>query len=105
VSTLQIESGDLTLDAQGDPNAVFIFQIGSTLTTTGGYGVVLTGNAQASNVYWQVGSSATIGSGTVFKGIIMAEADITFVTGATLEGRALAQNGTVVFDTNIITNP
>ena len=67
-SSLAISSGDLTLDAQGDANAVFIFQMASTLTTTSGRAVVLIGGAQASNVFWQVGSSATLGTTSVFKG-------------------------------------
>src|SRR5437867_6843589 len=64
-SSLAISSGDLTLDAQGDPNAVFIFQMGSTLTTTVGRQVILSGGARAANVFWQVGSSATLGTGSV----------------------------------------
>src|ERR1051326_1336760 len=75
-SSLEISSGDLTLDAGGDANAVWIFQMGSTLTTTSGRQVILTGGAQASNIYWQVGSSATLGTTSVFKGTIMALASI-----------------------------
>ena len=67
-TSLEISSGDLTLDAQGDTNAVFIFQMGSTLTTTAGRQVILSGGAQAGNIYWQVGSSATLGTTSVFKG-------------------------------------
>src|SRR5438552_9382913 len=67
-SSLEISSGDLTLDAQGDANAVFIFQMASTLTTTAGRQVILSGGAQAANVFWQVGSSATLGTTSVFKG-------------------------------------
>jgi Ice-binding-like len=96
-------SGDLTLDAQGDPNAVFVFQAGSTLTTGSGSRVLLMGGAQACNVFWQVGSSATIGTGTAFTGNILALTSISLTTGATLDGRALARNGAVTLDTNVIT--
>jgi len=102
-SSLEISSGDLTLDAQGDANAVFIFQMASTLTTTSGRQVILSGGANAGNIYWQVGSSATLGTTSVFKGTIMALASITMTTGATLDGRALARNGAVTFDGNIVT--
>ena len=101
-SSLAVSSGDLTLDAQGDSNAVFIFQAASTLTTTSGRQVILRGGANASNIFWQVGSSATFGTGSVFKGTILAYASITFNTGATLEGRALAKNGAVTLDSNNI---
>ena len=104
-SSLEISSGDLTLDAQGDANAVFIFQMASTLTTTTGRQVILTNGAKASNVYWQVGSSATLGTYSVFKGNILAYASITITTGATLDGRALARIGAVTLDGNIITVP
>ena len=96
-------SGDLTLDAQGDPNAVFIFQAGSTLTTGSASHVTLTGGAQACNVFWQVGSSATIGTGSQFVGNILALTSISLTTGATLDGSALARNGAVTLDTNTIT--
>ena len=104
-SSLEISSGDLTLDAQGDADAVFIFQMGSTLTTTTGREVILTNGAKASNIFWQVGSSATLGTYSVFKGNILAYTSITIATGATLNGRALASNGAVTLDTNIITVP
>jgi hypothetical protein len=96
-------TGDLTLDAQGDPNAVFIFQVGSTLTTASGSRVVLVGGAQACNVFWQVGSSATLGTTSLFKGSILALTSITVNTAATMDGRALARNGAVTLDTNTIT--
>src|SRR5206468_3153410 len=104
-SSLAISSGDLTLDAQGDANAVFIFQMGSTLTTTSGRQVILSGGATAANIFWQVGSSATLGTTSVFKGNILALTSITLQTGATLEGLALARNGAVTLDANTITIP
>jgi hypothetical protein len=101
-STLGL-SGQLTLDAQGNPNAVFIFQAGSSLIVGSGSQVALIGGAQACNVYWQVGSSATIGTGSTFVGNIMALTSITMTTAATLQGSALARNGAVTLDTNTIT--
>ena len=96
-------SGDLTLDAQGDPNAVFIFQIGSTLTTGSGSHIILANGATACNVFWQVGSSATLGTNSVFKGNILALTSITITTGVNLQGRALARNGAVTLDSDVIT--
>jgi hypothetical protein len=96
-------SGDVTLDAQGNPDAVFIFQISSTLTTGSGSHVVLANGAKACNVFWQVGSSATLGTNSVFKGNILALTSITITTGVNLEGRALARNGAVTLDTDVIT--
>lgn len=107
-STLLIQVGDLTLDAQGDANAVWIFQIASDFTTVGGAGgnVILSGGAQAKNVFWQVGSSATIGDFTTFKGTVLALTSITMNSGAVAQGRMLARNGAVVMtDTNIIEKP
>jgi len=96
-------SGDVTLDAQGDSSAVFIFQIASTLTTGSGSHVVLANGAKACNVFWQVGSSATLGTYSDFKGNILALTSITITTGVNLEGRALARNGAVTLDTDVIT--
>jgi hypothetical protein len=96
-------SGDLTLDARGDPNAVFVFQAGSTLTAGSASRVLLIGGAQPCNVFWQVGSSATIGTSSAFAGNILALTSISMTTGATLQGRALARNGAVTLDTNTIT--
>ncbi len=104
-SSLAISSGNLTLDAQGDANAVFIFQMASTLTTTAGLQVILAGGAQAANIFWQVGSSATLGTNSVFKGTIMADQSITLTTGATLDGRALARIAGVSLQANTITKP
>ena len=104
-SSLSISSGDLTLDAHGDPNAVFIFQMASTLTTTSGRAVVLSGGAKASNVFWQVGSSATLGTTSAFKGTIMANQSITLNTGAKLDGRALARIGAVTLAGNNVVTP
>ncbi len=98
-------TGALTLDAAGDPDAVFVFQAGSTLTTATSSQVVLIGGAQACNVFWQVGSSATLGTGSAFRGTILALTDITVTTGTTVEGRVLARNGAVTLDTNVITAP
>ena len=92
-STLAVTSGTLTLDAQGDANAVWIFQIGTALDVT--TQVTLAGGAQASNIYWQVGSSATIDVGAVMQGNILAFTSITTNGGATLNGRALALNAAV----------
>lgn len=104
-STVTFTTGIVTLDAQGDPNAVFIFQIGSMLTTLGSTQVVLSGGAQAKNVFWQVGSSATLGTHSIFQGTILALQSITLDTGASLTGRALAINGAVTLDSNVITAP
>lgn len=104
-SSLAISSGDLTLDAGGDPNAVFVFQVASTLTTSTGRTVILTNGAQASKVFWQVGSSATLGTKSVFKGTIMADQSITLKTGATLNGRALARIGAVTLEGNSVVLP
>ncbi len=101
-SSLMIQNGDLTLDAQGDPNARWIFQIASTLTTvSGGAGnVILTNGAQAKNITWQVGSSATIA--TSFKGNILALVSVTMGVGSTSDGRLYASNGLVALSGNIL---
>ncbi len=97
-------TGPLTLDAEGDPDAVFIFQIDSALTTASNSSVVLLNDAQSCHVFWQVGSSATLGTNTSFVGTIMAMTSITANTGATVEGRALARNGSVTLDNNVFTD-
>lgn len=101
-SSLAISSGDLTFDAKGNPDAVFIIQIATTLTTTSGRKVFLSGGASAANIFWQVGSSATFGTTSVFKGTVMAMQSITFNTGATLTGKALARSGAVTMAGNTI---
>ena len=98
-------TGAVTLDAGGNPNAAFVFQAGSTLTTSSASRVLLTNGAQACNVFWQVGSSATLGTGSTFRGSILALTDITVTTGVTIEGRVLARNGAVTLDTDTITTP
>jgi type VI secretion system secreted protein VgrG len=101
-SSVQV-TGALTLDAQGDANAVFIFKIGSTLTTASNSGIVMINGGQDSLVFWAVGSSATLGTDTVFKGNILAVASITLTTSAKVSGSALALNGAVTMDTNNVT--
>ncbi len=98
-------TGAVTLNAQGDPSAVFIFQTGSGLTTASSSSVNLTGGAQACNVFWQVGSSATLGTGSSFAGTLMALTSATVQTGATVAGRVLARNGQVSLDDNTFTQP
>jgi hypothetical protein len=102
-STLAISSGDLTL--AGPADAVWIFQVASTLTTTSGRQVILSGGAQAKNVFWQVGTSATIGTTSHFVGNIMADQSITLETGAVLDGRALTRIGAVSLDSSLVNVP
>lgn len=98
-------TGQLTLDPLGDSNAAFYFQIGSTLTTADFSSITVVGNLQLANIYWQVGSSATLGIGSAFAGNILALQSITLTTGASLSGgRALAINGGVTLDSNSINN-
>lgn len=99
-------TGNLTLDGGGNPNAVWIFQIVSTVTTAAGNSqIILINSANSHNVFWQVGSSATLGTNTTFAGTIMAQASITLTTGATLNGRALARTGAVTLDSNPVNVP
>jgi type VI secretion system secreted protein VgrG len=95
-------TGPLTLDAQGDPAAQFVFEIGSTLTTASASSVVLANGASPCNVYWQVGSSATLGSTTAFAGNVMALTSISLNDAATVQGRLLARNGAVTLINNRI---
>ena len=98
-------TGVVTVNGGGDANAKFIFQAGSTLTTASGSRVILENGAQACNVFWQVGSSATLGTTTNFVGTILALQSITLNHGATIMGRALARNAAVTLDDNVITAP
>ncbi|MET9448203.1 ice-binding family protein [Streptomyces cinerochromogenes] len=95
-------TGDLILDAGGNPNSVWVFQIPEALTTASSSRVLLTNGASPCNVYWQIGSSATLGTNSTFVGTIMALTDIHVTTGTNIEGRALARNGAVTLDTNRI---
>lgn len=98
-------TGTLTLNNQGNPNAEFVFQIGSTLTTASNSSVFTEfGTSTVCRVFWQVGDSATLGTNTAFKGHILALNSITVTTGASLDGSALARNGAVTLDSNRITN-
>lgn len=98
-------TGDLVLDGQGNNDSVFIFQVGSALTTASASRVVLINGAQPCHVYWQIGSSATFGTGSSFVGNVFALTSITATTTATFEGRLLARNGAVTLDTNTIRRP
>lgn len=96
-------TGELRLDAQGNPDTVWVFQMASTLVTASASTVTLVNGADACNVFWQVGSSATLGTDSDFTGTIMALASSTLNTGATVQGRVLARDGAVTLDTNTIT--
>ena len=98
-------TGTVTLDGQGNANAVFIFQAGSTLITASSSTVKLVRGAQACNVFWQVGSSATLGTGSTFVGSILALTSASVKSGATVTGRVMARNGAVTLDDNVITRP
>ena len=98
-------AGNLTLDGAGDPNSVFIFQTDSTLTTGSGSTVTLINGAQECNVFWQVGSSATLGTGSTFVGTILALTSISVTSGVTVQGRALARNGAVTLDNDTFNAP
>jgi hypothetical protein len=103
--SLEISSGDVTFDALGDPSAVFIVQVASSLNTTSGRKVFLSGGALASNIFWQVGTSATLGTTSSFKGVIMADQSISMNTGATIEGRLFARIAAVTLNSNTIVKP
>jgi hypothetical protein len=96
-------TGPVTLN--GSASDVFIFRIGTTLTTASGSSVILDGSVNPDNVFWQVGTSATLGTSSIFKGNILAEISITGTTSAVIGGRLLAITGAVTLDTNTITNP
>lgn len=93
-------TGAVTLDSLGDPNAVFIFQVGSALTAASGSAVEVINGGSNCNVFWQIGSSATLGTDSAFAGNVMAYASIGLSGGASISGRALAKNGAVTMDTN-----
>ena len=97
-------TGTLTLDTEGDPNAVFIFQAASTLITASDSSVIVLDGAEACNVFWQVGSSATLGTDSSLVGSVLASESITANARAIVQGRLLARNGAVTLDTNTITN-
>lgn len=103
--SVEISSGDLTFDAKGNANAVFIIQIASSLNTTSGRKVILSGGALASNIFWQVGTSASLGTTSVFKGTIMADQSISMGTGATIEGRLFARIAAVTLNSNTVVKP
>ena len=98
-------TGPLVLDGAGNNDSVFIFQTASTLTTASNSTITLINGAQECNVFWQVGSSATLGTGSVFAGNILAMSSITVTTGVTVHGRALARNAAVTLDTDTFTVP
>lgn len=104
-SSLAISSGDLTLSGGGNPNGVFIFQVASAFTTTSGRQVILTNGAEAGNVFWQIGSSATLGTTSVMMGTVMAHDSISMLTGSVLTGRAMAETGEVSLADSTITVP
>ncbi len=101
-STAQL-TGALTLNAQGNSSAVFIFKVGSALTTASGSSVVITNGGPLCNVFWQVGSSATLGTNSQFAGNLLAASSITATTGTGVTGRLLARNGAVTLDSNNVT--
>lgn len=95
-------TGQLTLDAAGNPNAQFVFEIASTLTTASGSSIRLINGASPCNVYWQVGSSATLGTTTAFEGNVMAKTSITLNDAATVQGRLFASTGAITLDNNVV---
>jgi type VI secretion system secreted protein VgrG len=98
-------TGELTLDFGVDPDAAFVFQIGSALTTASASDVVVLNGGPHSTIYWQVGSSATLGTGASFAGNILADQSITLDTGAAIIcGRAIGLNGAVTLDSNTVSN-
>ncbi len=98
-------TGTLTLDGEGNPSGVFIFQMPSTLITSSSSSIILTNDANPCNIFWQVTSSATLGTNSSFQGTVLALTSITANTSATINGRLLARNGAVTLDSNRISNP
>lgn len=104
-TSIELTSGDLTLDAEGDEDAIWVFQIGTTFVSMVDRKVLLIGNARHDNVFWNTGSSATIGVGSVMVGNFLTQTSITVQTGASMEGRFLTQVGSVTFDSNKVNRP
>jgi hypothetical protein len=103
-STIDL-TGTVTLDAEGDPDSVFVLQAGSALTTATSSSVALINGARACNVFWQIGSDATVGVGSRFVGTLLVQNSIVLNTGATVNGRVLARVGSVTLDSNTISRP
>jgi hypothetical protein len=101
----QTGNGILIFNGGGNTNSVWVIQVGSGLTTFTGSQMILAGGAQAANIFWQVGSSATLGANSLFYGTILAQVSISLGTGAALDGRALARTGAVTLLTNTMTEP
>jgi hypothetical protein len=104
-SALSVASGDLTLDAQGEPSAVFIFQVDASLDTTSGRQVVLAGGAQAANVFWQVAGGVSLGSTSRFEGTLLASEQVAVGTGATVVGRLVSLTDGVTLDSAALSTP
>jgi hypothetical protein len=104
-SGLAVSSGDLTLDGGGNQNAVWVFQMATTWNMTSGRKVILTNGARARNIFWAVGSSATIGTHCTFVGNLLVHESISFATSSTMTGRALARLGAVTMESNTIVRP
>jgi hypothetical protein len=104
-STLEISAGDLTLDAQGNADAIWIFQIATSFNMTGDRQVVLVNGANSANIFWQIGTAGTFAATTVMKGTLMAGTQLTFAAGAILDGRALALTTNITLAQNTITRP
>ena len=98
-------TGTLTLDGAGNVGSIFVFQAGSTLTTASASNIVLINGAQSCNVFWQMGSSVTLGTNSTFRGTVLAQQSITATTGVIVDGRLLASNGAVTLDTNSVKKP
>lgn len=101
-SGLAVSSGDLTLDGHGDRNAVFVFQMASTFNMTSGRKIILTNGARPKNIFWAIGTSATLGTGCSFYGTLLAHQSISMATGTVMTGRALARIGAVTMQSNTI---
>ena len=104
-TSIELTSGDLTLDALGDEDAIWVFQIGTTFVSMVDRKVILIGNARHDNIFWNTGSSATIGVNSTMVGNFLTQTSITVQTGATMEGRFLTQVGSVTFDSNKVNRP